>query len=171
MKSIAIEERKLVQELRGNNINEKSDTYIKARTKLIETELKYQNKENGYWVACINSEAAHNSISSIINFNQNDKITITVSDTGCGISEEDLPHVKEKFYKTNMTVHGSGIGLAVVDEIIRMHKGTFEIDSVLGQGTTVTISFDIDHVEIEELWDINEAISQENENKSTEDIE
>lgn len=100
---------------------------------------------------------------------KDDRITITVSDTGCGISEEDLPHVKEKFYKTNMTVHGSGIGLAVVDEIIRMHNGTFDIDSVLGQGTTVTISFEIDHVEIEELWDLNAAIVQENETKSMED--
>ncbi len=98
-----------------------------------------------------------------------DKITITVSDTGCGISAEDLPHVKEKFYKTNMTVRGSGIGLAVVDEIIRMHNGTFDIDSILGKGTTVTISFDIDHVEIEDAWDIEEAIAKENEKKSMEE--
>lgn len=98
-----------------------------------------------------------------------DRITITVSDTGCGISEEDLPHVKEKFYKTNMTVHGSGIGLAVVDEIVRMHNGTFDIDSILGKGTTVTISFDIDHVEIEDMWDIDEAISKENEKMTLED--
>ena len=94
---------------------------------------------------------------------KNDKITVTVSDTGCGISAEDLPHVKEKFYKTNMTVHGSGIGLAVVDEIVRLHHGTFDIDSVLGQGTTVTISFNIDHVELKDVWDIDAAIAQENE--------
>lgn len=100
-----------------------------------------------------------------------DRITITVSDTGCGISEEDLPHVKEKFYKTNMTVHGSGIGLAVVDEIIRMHNGTFDIDSVLDQGTTVTICFDIDHVEIEDAWDIEEAIAKENEKRIMEEID
>ena len=98
-----------------------------------------------------------------------DKITITISDSGCGISAEDLPHVKEKFYKTNMTVHGSGIGLAVVDEIVRMHNGTFDIDSVLGKGTTVTISFDIDHVEIENAWDIEEAIAKENEIRSMEE--
>lgn len=98
-----------------------------------------------------------------------DRITITVSDTGCGISEEDLPHVKEKFYKTNMTVHGSGIGLAVVDEIVHMHNGTFDIDSILGKGTTVTICFDIDHVEIEDMWDIDEAISKENEKMTLEE--
>lgn len=100
-----------------------------------------------------------------------DRIKITVSDTGCGISEEDLPHVKEKFYKTNMTVHGSGIGLAVVDEIIRMHNGTFDIDSILGKGTTVTICFDIDHVEIEDAWDIDEAIAKENEKRTMEEEE
>lgn len=102
---------------------------------------------------------------------KDDKIKIMISDTGCGISEEDLPHVKEKFYKTNMTVRGSGIGLAVVDEIIRLHNGTFEIDSVLGQGTTVTMSFDIDHVEIEDIWDIDAAIALENEKKAMEENE
>ena len=102
---------------------------------------------------------------------KDDRIKITVSDTGCGISAEDLPHVKEKFYKTNMTVHGSGIGLAVVDEIIRLHKGTFDIDSVLGEGTTVTIQFDIDHVELEDVWDIDAAIAKENEKKAMEEKE
>lgn len=100
---------------------------------------------------------------------KDDRITITISDTGCGISADDLPHVKEKFYKTNMTVHGSGIGLAVVDEIIKMHNGTFDIDSVLGQGTTVTISFDIEHVEIEDVWDIDEVIAKENEMTTSEE--
>ena len=102
---------------------------------------------------------------------KDDKITIVISDTGCGISAEDLPHVKEKFYKTNMTVHGSGIGLAVVDEIVRLHHGTFDIDSVLGQGTSVTISFDIDHVELDDVWDIDAAIAAENEKKAMEENE
>lgn len=99
----------------------------------------------------------------------NDRINITVTDTGCGISPEDLPHVKEKFYKTNMTVHGSGIGLAVADEIVKLHNGTLELDSVLGEGTTVTISFDIDHVDIGTEWDIEAAIAAENEKNLQED--
>ena len=98
-----------------------------------------------------------------------DKIKITISDTGCGISAEDLPHIKEKFYKTNMTVHGSGIGLAVADEIVKLHKGTLDIDSVLGEGTTVTLGFDIDHVELGEEWDIEAAIAAENEKNLQED--
>ncbi len=66
-------------------------------------------------------------------------VKITVRDMGCGIKKEDLPHVKEKFYKANKTVRGSGIGLAVADEIMRQHNGFLEIESVEGYGTTVMI--------------------------------
>ncbi len=67
------------------------------------------------------------------------KIYIVVSDNGCGIDEEHLPHIKKKFYKANQVVRGSGIGLAVADEIIDLHSGRLTIDSTLGKGTTVTI--------------------------------
>ena len=70
----------------------------------------------------------------------NSTLTITVADTGIGISAADLPKVKAKFYKANSTRRGSGIGLAVADEIISMHGGTLDIDSVLGKGTTVRIT-------------------------------
>ena len=69
-----------------------------------------------------------------------DKIIITVSDTGCGIKESDLPKVKTKFFKANHTRRGSGIGLAVADEIITMHKGTLDVRSKEGVGTTVIIT-------------------------------
>ncbi len=70
-------------------------------------------------------------------------LIITISDTGAGIPPEDLPHVKEKFYKSNTTVRGSGIGLAVADEIIKLHNGELDVDSVLGEGTTVRITLPI----------------------------
>ena len=77
-------------------------------------------------------------------------LTINISDTGCGISEEDLPNVKKKFYKANIQVRGSGIGLAVVDEIVKLHNGVFEINSVVGVGTTVTVIFPIEKVQVEQ---------------------
>lgn len=68
------------------------------------------------------------------------KVVVSVTDTGCGIKPADLAKVKTKFFKANHTRRGSGIGLAVADEIITMHKGTMDITSAgEGLGTTVTI--------------------------------
>ena len=72
-----------------------------------------------------------------------DIIKIVVTDTGCGIPAEDLPKVKEKFYKANQTVRGSGIGLAVADEIMNLHNGSLDIESGEGVGTTVTLTFPV----------------------------
>ena len=63
-----------------------------------------------------------------------------VSDTGCGIPADFIPHLKEKFFKANMSKKGSGIGLAVCDEILKMLGGEFLIESTEGKGTRVTIS-------------------------------
>ncbi len=70
-------------------------------------------------------------------------IRITVKDTGVGIPEQDIDRVKEKFFKSNKTVRGSGIGLAVADEIIKQHKGLLFLESAEGVGTTVTIALPI----------------------------
>lgn len=66
-------------------------------------------------------------------------VQIVIKDTGVGIPSADVDHVKEKFYKANKTVRGSGIGLAVADEIIKQHDGLLFIESTEGVGTTVTI--------------------------------
>ncbi|MGN1131822.1 MAG: ATP-binding protein [Ruminococcus sp.] len=75
--------------------------------------------------------------------NEVSNITVLISDTGCGIAPEDLPKVKEKFYKANQNVGGSGIGLAVADEIVQMHGGTLDIESGVGVGTTVKIQIPV----------------------------
>jgi signal transduction histidine kinase len=71
------------------------------------------------------------------------KLVISVSDNGRGISEQDLPSVKGRFFKAQNSVRGSGIGLAVADEIIAMHDGTLDIESEEGKGTTVIITLPI----------------------------
>lgn len=85
----------------------------------------------------------------------NNFVRISIADQGCGISKEDLPHVKDKFYKANVSVRGSGIGLAVTNEIVNLHGGKLEIDSKEGKGTLVTIYLPIENAPSEnQLQDI-----------------
>lgn len=99
---------------------------------------------------------------SVEAFIEQSQLIIQVLDTGCGIPQEDLPNVKMKFYKANIQVRGSGIGLAVVDELVKMHNGVLDIQSKLGIGTTVTITLPIEEVKIEEnIGLINEIIGDD----------
>ena len=66
-------------------------------------------------------------------------IYIRIRDFGEGISEDELPKVKTKFFKGTSSKRGSGIGLAVADNIIQMHSGELTLESKKGEGTTVTI--------------------------------
>ena len=74
---------------------------------------------------------------------EEDQIIITIRDYGPGIPEEELPHVKYKFYKGSSKARGSGIGLAVCDEIITRHNGTLDIGNAEGGGCIVTIHLPI----------------------------
>ena len=73
-------------------------------------------------------------------YSDEENVVIKIKDEGAGISEEDLPKVKEKFFKGQSKKSGSGIGLAVCDEIIKLHNGTLDIESTLNVGTVVTIT-------------------------------
>lgn len=79
-----------------------------------------------------------------VNVGTRDKtVYISVTDNGCGIPAEHLPNVTKKFYKANYLKRGSGIGLAIVDEIVSLHGGVLDIISEEGFGTTVTVSLPI----------------------------
>lgn len=62
---------------------------------------------------------------------------LEVADTGCGIPEQDLPHLFEPFFTTR--AQGTGLGLPLVRDIVRGHRGGLEVQSTLGQGTRVLI--------------------------------
>ena len=66
-------------------------------------------------------------------------VVIRIRDYGPGIPEEELPRVKLKFYKGSSKARGSGIGLAVCEEIVTMHGGTLTLENAEGGGTLVTI--------------------------------
>lgn len=67
-------------------------------------------------------------------------ICLKVEDNGSGISEKDLPHIFERFYKAeNASAQSVGIGLSLAKQIISAHNGTLSADSVLGEGTRFTV--------------------------------
>lgn len=76
---------------------------------------------------------------------QGGQVIVTVEDTGIGISSEQLPHIFDRFYRTeasrNRTQGGSGLGLAIAKAIMERHGGSIAIDSTPGQGTKVTLRF------------------------------
>ena len=68
-----------------------------------------------------------------------ENIIFKIRDHGAGIPEEELPLVKKKFYKGSSKARGTGIGLAVSDEIVQMHGGSLTLENASGGGTLVTV--------------------------------
>jgi signal transduction histidine kinase len=72
-----------------------------------------------------------------------DAAVIVVKDTGIGIPKDKLELIFQRFYtvdqKTDRTVKGAGLGLSIVDWVVRSHDGTIRVESDLGQGTTFTV--------------------------------
>ena len=71
---------------------------------------------------------------------KNDSVIICIRDYGPGIPEDELSLVKKKFYKGSSKARGTGLGLAVSDEIVQMHGGELTLENAKGGGTLVTIS-------------------------------
>lgn len=97
-------------------------------TNLVENAIKY-NKENG-WVR-VELDADHQYF------------YLTVSDSGMGIPEESLDHIYERFYRVDKSrsreIGGTGLGLAITRNAVLMHRGTIDVKSTLGEGTTFKV--------------------------------
>jgi len=76
---------------------------------------------------------------------EDDQVVVRIRDFGPGIPEDELPLVKKKFYKGSSSVRGTGIGLAVCDEIVEMHGGTLTLENAPGGGTLVTVRLPSTH--------------------------
>lgn len=74
---------------------------------------------------------------------EDDTILVRIRDYGPGIPEDEIPLVKKKFYKGSSKARGTGIGLAVCDEIVEMHRGTLTLENAEGGGTLVTVALPI----------------------------
>ncbi|KOA18945.1 signal transduction histidine-protein kinase BaeS [Clostridium homopropionicum DSM 5847] len=71
-------------------------------------------------------------------------VKIIIQDTGCGIPEEDLPKVTEKFYKGKNVKSNNGIGLSICKEIVSLHKGSLHIKSEVNVGTEIIVKLPIE---------------------------
>jgi signal transduction histidine kinase/FixJ family two-component response regulator len=71
-------------------------------------------------------------------------VALKVADTGVGIAADQIPHLFDRFFRVEgtraRTHEGSGIGLALVQELVKLHKGTTSVESALGRGTTFTVA-------------------------------
>ncbi len=107
-----------------------NDKLFKVLSNLISNALKYSD------------EGASVSVKSSL---ENDKLCFTVEDTGVGIPPEEMQNIFKKFYQIDATttrkVEGTGLGLAFVDELVKLMKGTIEVKSEINKGTIVSLTF------------------------------
>jgi polar amino acid transport system substrate-binding protein len=75
-------------------------------------------------------------------------VMVKVSDNGVGIPPEHIPRLTDPFFTTKRDTGGTGLGLAISDEILREHGGTIRFESVLGEGTMVTITLPATAMEV-----------------------
>ena len=94
-------------------------------TNVFDNALKYSSRKKAITVRLTTEE---------------DSAVISVKDRGPGIPADEIPRVTERYYRASNSVYGTGIGLSLVDEIMRSHGGTVRIESELGHGTTVFLT-------------------------------
>jgi len=99
-----------------------------ALTNLVDNAIKYSQPGGEVSINC---------------YTEDEFAVIAVSDTGCGIDEEHLPRLFERFYRVDKArsrkCGGSGLGLAIVKHIVQIHKGHVDVTSIPGQGSTFTL--------------------------------
>lgn len=106
-----------------------------------------EQKQKQVWINILENAIRYSHKASqviITTTKQQNNAVITIEDFGQGISAADLPHITERFYRVNKarsrTDGGSGLGLSIVDQIIKQHNGTLKIESTIEQGTLVTVT-------------------------------
>lgn len=106
-----------------------ADKIKQVMLNLVSNAIKY-NRENGRVTLSTNQDGS--------------SVHICVRDTGFGISEEDIAHLFERFYRIpGSNAEGTGLGLSIAKQIVEAHNGRIEVASVIDEGTTFTIHLPI----------------------------
>ncbi len=101
---------------------------IEALVTILDNAIKYSN---------------HNKAITIVTERNDQQVSIIIADQGIGISQKDLPHIFERFYradKSRSQADGFGLGLSIAKKIIEQHKGTITVASKVHKGTAFTIT-------------------------------
>ena len=133
-----IEEKEFVLE---KNIAEKlpaiaadSNALSHAIQNLILNSIKYSNGNRRLKITAKNGEG---------------NLKISVEDNGIGISKKDLPHIFEPFYRSKTVVdeqiHGNGLGLSLVKQIVEAHRGKIKVESEIGKGSKFTVQLPLNN--------------------------
>lgn len=105
---------------------------------LVDNSIKYSKDSGGEIVIMLSED--------------NNFMRVMVTDNGLGIPEEDIPFIFDTAYRSSnkLTVRrtGSGLGLAIVKRIVIQHEGEIRVDSVLGEGTTITVDLPLYNPEV-----------------------
>lgn len=142
-----------------NKAESEKKSLIYSEPKMLSAVMGDKNRIKQIFINIIDNALKYTSEGGGVSVGVSEKdnfISITFTDNGCGISAEHLPNVTKKFYKANHLKRGSGIGLAIVDELVELHGGKLKIISEEGFGTTVNVSFPTLN---------NKSEEEENENK------
>lgn len=116
------------------------------------SEEDYELEGNRRWLGIVFSNLLKNALkfsdfqpvklhTELIAYKSGKAIRVNVTDSGVGIPEEDLASLRNPFFRASNVSHivGHGIGLTIVDQIIRLHNGEMQISSIINEGTTISI--------------------------------
>ena len=121
---------------------------------LLDNAVKYSRENGEIRLSATVSSAFHRTAPNAFGVAKNasaagtgdaggDELTLSVTDTGAGISKEDLPRIFERFYRADKSrggdLSGTGLGLAIVKHIAQLHRGRVMAESALDQGTTIRV--------------------------------
>ena len=124
---------KLVKEITNFNLRVDKQSIVELFTILLDNAVKYSLKKSSIFIT-----------SSLIN----KTAKINIRDEGSGISSEDIPHLFDRFYRSDSSrnkqkADGYGLGLAIAKEIVERHKGNIRVRSKAGKGTTFTVTLHV----------------------------
>ncbi|MGL4820138.1 MAG: sensor histidine kinase, partial [Bacilli bacterium] len=111
----------------------------------VEMETAYGNEAmlHHVWYNLIANACTHtpaNGTLHIVATERKDWLEVQIQDSGCGIPTAHLPHIFGRFYQVNQIDRGAGLGLSIADKVVKLHGGIIEATSVVGEGTTMTVT-------------------------------